>query len=327
MTDDQDIPWGLVTLPDGTILYSRKDAHDIVLVNPVTGRKTTVGKVPNAYGSEGTDGVLGLAVESTFATDRWLYIFHTSPVDNRIVRMKLTKANTLDSKSLRTLVIGIPHGKVNNGGRLRFGPDGKLYAGTGDAGDGALAQNPQNLAGKVLRLNRDGTMPADNPTRSYIWSLGHHDIQGLTFDAKNRLWALDSGTDAKDELNLIQKGGNYGWPYCEATTSRGRGGCATLGFLKPKYTWAASTCSCSGVAVIKDAIYVAAGRGARLWRLVINGNVVTDARSFLQNGYGRLRTVEPTPDGGLWLTTGNGGESDDIPNNSRNRIYRVTLNR
>lgn len=324
VADDRDIPWGVVPLPDGTILYGRKDARDIVLLNPATGTKATVGAVPNSYGGAGTDGVLGLAVSPTFAKDRWLYIFHTSPVDNRIVRMKLTSANTLDGKSLRTLVIGIPHSKVNNGGRLRFGPDGKLYAGTGDAGDGSLAQNPQNLAGKILRLNPDGSVPPDNPTRSSpIWSLGHRDIEGLAFDRTGRLWALDSGNGATDELNLIRKGGNYGWPDCEATSNRGHRGCATAGFVTPAYSWPAARCGCSAVAAIDDMLYVAAARGSRLWRLSIRTDGVTDVRSVLPGRYGRPRTVEPALDGGLWLTTANNGDTDGVPGNSTNRVYRV----
>jgi glucose/arabinose dehydrogenase len=322
VTDDRDIPWGFVPLPDGTVLYSRRGAHDIVLLNPSTGKKSTVGQVPNSYG---TDWALGLAVSPTFATDRWLYVFHTTALDSRIVRIKLTTANTLDAKSLRALVVGIPHSKVNNGGRLRFGPDGKLYAGTGDADHGSLAQNPQSLAGKVLRMNPDGGAPSDNPTRSYIWSLGHRNIEGLAFDAKGRLWAVDSGNGIADELNLIQKGGNYGWPYCEATVSRGRGGCATSGFLKPKYTWPAAQCTCGGLAVVGGAIYVAAGRDGWLWRLVIKGASVTHATALLQGRYGWLRTVEPSTDGGLWLTTSNGGQDDGVPHIIGNRIYRVAL--
>ncbi|WP_103338258.1 ricin-type beta-trefoil lectin domain protein, partial [Amycolatopsis sp. CA-126428] len=137
---DTDIPWGLVTLPDGTILYTRRDAHDIVHLNPATGAKTTVGTVPGVDNTDGEGGLLGLAIASTFASDHWLYIMHTSPSDNRIVRIKLEN-DKLTTSTEQVLLSGLLRNKFHNGGRLRFGPDGKLYASTGDAQNGDNAQN------------------------------------------------------------------------------------------------------------------------------------------------------------------------------------------
>jgi glucose/arabinose dehydrogenase len=317
---DTDIPWGLVTLPDGTILYNRRDAHDIIHLNPATGAKTTVGTVPNVDNTDGEGGLLGLAVSSNYASDHWLYIMHTSPTDNRIVRIKLDN-DVLNTGSEQILISGLLRNKFHNGGRLRFGPDGKLYATTGDAQNGDNAQNKNSLNGKVLRLNPDGGVPSDNPFGNYVWSYGHRNPQGLAFDSQGRLWEQEFGNGIMDETNLITKGGNYGWPACEGTS----GTCGTAGFIAPKHTYPTAEGSCSGIAIVRDVLYVACERGTRLYREVISGTDLTNVQQYFVGTYGRLRTVEPAPDGGLWLTTTNTGDKDSIPNNSNEKIFHITL--
>jgi glucose/arabinose dehydrogenase len=317
---DTDIPWGLVTLPDGTILYNRRDAHDIVNLNPANGAKTTVGTVPNVANTDGEGGLLGLAISSGFASDHWLYIMHTSPSDNRIVRIKLENGR-LNTGTEQILLSGILRNKFHDGGRLRFGPDGKLYASTGDAQNGDNAQNKSSLNGKVLRLNPDGSVPSDNPFGNYVWSYGHRNPQGLAFDSQGRLWEQEFGNAVMDETNLITKGGNYGWPACEGTS----GTCGTAGFIAPKKTYPTAEGSCSGIAIVRDVLYVACERGTRMYREVISGSNLTNVQVYFNGTYGRLRTVEPAPDGGLWLTTTNLGDKDSTPNNSNEKILHVTL--
>ncbi|MFB9680989.1 PQQ-dependent sugar dehydrogenase [Streptosporangium vulgare] len=317
---DTDIPWGLVTLPDGTILYSRRDADDIIRLNPATGAKTTVGTVPNVAGTDGEGGLLGLEISPTFNSDRWVYVMHTSPTDNRIVRIKLEN-DRLDTATEQILVSGILRNKYHDGGRLRFGPDGKLYASTGDAQNGDHAQNTANLNGKILRINPDGSVPSDNPFGNQVWSYGHRNPQGLAFDSQGRLWEQEFGNSVMDETNLITRGGNYGWPACEGTS----GACGTAGFIAPKRTYPTADGSCSGIAIVRDALYVACQRGTRMYRAVISGSSLTNVQTYFNGTYGRLRTVEPAPDGGLWLTTSNTGDKDSTPNNSDERILRVTL--
>jgi glucose/arabinose dehydrogenase len=317
---ETDLAWGLVTLADGSILYTRRDAHDIIRLNPATGAKTTLGTVPNVQNTDGEGGLLGLAVSADFANDRWLYIMHTSPSDNRIVRIRLD-GDTLNTGTEQILISGILRNKYHDGGRLRFGPDGKLYASTGDAQNGANAQNLNNLNGKVLRLNTDGSVPSDNPFGNYVWSYGHRNPQGLAFDSQGRLWEQEFGDGKMDETNLITKGGNYGWPACEGTS----GTCGTAGYLAPKNTYPTSEGSCSGIAIVRDVLYVACQRGTRMYRAVISGSSLTNVQSYFNGTYGRLRTVEPAPDGGLWLTTSNVGDKDSTPNNSDEKILHVTL--
>lgn len=325
VTTDTDIPWGLVTLPDGSVLYARRDAHDIVRLVPSTGAKTTVGSVPGAESTDGEGGVMGIAIASDFTADPWLYIMHSTASDNRIVRMKYA-AGTIDPASVQVLLSGILRNKYHNGGRLRFGPDGMLYASTGDAQNGDYAQRLTGtgaLNGKILRLTRTGGIPSGNPfSGSYIWSYGHRNPQGLAFDSRGRLWQQEFGNSVMDETNLVVKGGNYGWPQCEGTTGSG---CGATGLIAPKRTYPTADGSCSGLTIVRDVVYVACGRGSRLYREVISGDSLTDVQQFFVGTYGRLRTVEPTPDGGLWLTTTNQGDKDSVANNSNEKILKVSL--
>jgi glucose/arabinose dehydrogenase len=325
VTTDTDIPWGLVALPDGNILYSQRDTHDIIRLNPVTGAKTTVGNVPNVVGTDGEGGLLGIAITPNFpGTDQWLYIYHTSAADNRIVRIKYVNG-LLVNTTLEVLLSGINRSKFHNGGRLRFGPDGKLYASVGDAETGANAQNKNSLSGKILRLNPDGTRPTDNPFNNYVWSYGHRNPQGLAFDSQGRLWEQEFG-DTQDETNLIVKGGNYGWPDCEATTSRANGGCATAGYIAPKFTYSNGEGSCSGIAIVRDALYVACLFGKRMYRHEISGSSLTNVQQYFVGTYDRLRTVEPTIDGNLWMTNSDArGDKDSIPNNTSTKVFKVIL--
>ncbi|WP_235921469.1 PQQ-dependent sugar dehydrogenase [Lentzea tibetensis] len=318
---DNDVPWGLAFLPDGSGVYARRDAQDIVKITP-SGQKTTLGKVPGVSGTNGEGGLLGIELSPTFAVDHFVYIYHTASGDNRIVRAKLEN-NSLSG--YETLLTGIPRNKFHNGGRLRFGADGKLYAGTGDGQNKNNPQNKQSLGGKVLRLNPDGTPPADNPffaeggNARYVWTYGHRNVQGLAVDSQGRMWQAELGDGTMDEVNLLQKGGNFGWPGCEGTT----GSCS--GFIAPKKTFSTSSASPSGLAIVNDVLFLAALRGERLYRMTISGSSVGATTAHFEGTYGRLRTPEPAPDGSLWVTTSN-GDKDSTAGNSNTKILRVALN-
>jgi glucose/arabinose dehydrogenase len=324
ITTDTDIPWGLVTLPDGTIMYNRRDAHDIIHLNPATGAKKNLGTVPNVQSTDGEGGLTGLEINpKTFSSDHWLYIMHTSSSDNRIVRIKYDPAtDKIVTSTEQVLLSGILRNKFHDGGRLRFSPDGQfLFASTGDAQNGNNAQNKNGLNGKILRIKPDGSIPSDNPFGNAVWSYGHRNPQGLDFDSKGRLWEQEFGNSVMDETNLIQKGGNYGWPSCEGTS----GTCGTKGFIAPKHTYPVAQGSCSGITIIRDVLYVACQRGTRLYREVISGSSLTSVTQYFNGTYGRLRTVEPAPDGGMWMATSVDGDKDSTPHNSHNKIFHVSL--
>ena len=195
-----DVPWGLVFLPDGSALLSERDTARILSVS-ADGGVTEVGPVEGVQpGGEG--GLLGLAVAPD--SPETVYAYFTAAEDNRVVRMPY-RGGALGAAEV--VVDGIPKAGNHNGGRLAFGPDGKLYVSTGDASRPERAQDLDSLGGKILRLNPDGSIPADNPfDGSPVFSYGHRNVQGLAFDDDGNLWASEFGQNTWDELNLIQAG-------------------------------------------------------------------------------------------------------------------------
>ena len=276
------MPWGLIALPDGRVLYSRRDELDLVVLNPATGAKTLAGSIPNATGTNGEGGAMGLAALPGFpVADPWLYVMHSTATDNRVVRMRFANGR-VDTASLQVLLSGIARNNWHNGGRLRFGPDGKLYIAAGDAQNGSLAQSTASLNGKVLRINQDGAIPSDNPFGNAVWSYGHRNPQGLAFDAQGRLWEQEFGEGRMDETNLIVRGGNYGWPQCEGTA----GTCNVAGFIAPKRTYLVADGSCSGISIVREKLYVACQRGARLYRMDVSGSSLINQQQLLVGTHG-----------------------------------------
>ncbi len=258
----------------------------------------------------GEGGLLGLAVSPRYSRDRLVYAYYTSSEDNRIVRFRLKGPE-------RVVLGGLAASGIHNGGRIAFGPDGKLYAGVGDAGDTDLAQDRGSLNGKILRMNPNGSVPSDNPIGgSLVWSLGHRNVQGLAWDRGGRLWATEFGQNTTDEVNLIRRGRNYGWPLVE-----GRGDDAR--FVNPKVTWDTSEASPSGAAIVRGRLYVAALRGERLWSIRLNGARAGRPRALLSGRYGRLRTVVRAPGGGLWVATSN-QDGRGAPRSGDDRIIRFS---
>jgi glucose/arabinose dehydrogenase len=307
---DFDVPWGLAFLPDGSALLSERDSARILRVTE-TGRVTEVGTVAGVVpGGEG--GLLGIAVPADSAD--MLYAYFTAAEDNRIVRMPYLNGTLGDAE---VIIDGIPKAGNHNGGRVTFGPDGMLYVGTGDASESMRAQDLESLGGKILRLNPDGTVPADNPfDDSPVFSYGHRNVQGLAFDDDGNLWASEFGQNTWDELNLIQAGENYGWPLVEGIGNDDR-------FVDPLAQWSTSEASPSGIAYVRDTVFMAALRGERLWQVPVRDGVAGTPADFAVGEYGRLRHVEAAPDGSLWVLTSNTFRGD--PRDGDDRILRVTL--
>lgn len=317
-----DLGWAVDFLPNGNALVTERDRFEILLVTP-SGQKTTLGKVPGAVGTNGEGGLLGLAISPNWSSDHAVYVYHTASGDNRIVKMTYD-GTTLSSTSTPVLT-GLSKNQYHNGGRIKFGPDGKLYATVGDAKTSANAQNKSSLNGKILRINPDGSAPSDNPffatggNARYVYSYGHRNPQGLAWDSRGQLWAAEFGESSQDELNLIQKGGNYGWPSCEGT----QGSCS--GFIAPKKTWSTSQAGPSGIEIVNDWIYIAAVTGQQLFATQINaaGTGVGTVSSLFSGRWGRLRSVTKTPDGGLWVTSTNNDKLGGSPNTIDNVIVRL----
>jgi glucose/arabinose dehydrogenase len=297
-----EVPWGLTFLPDGDALVAERDTGRILRVSARRAPAREVYRVPGVI-AVGEGGLLGLALSPRYADDRLVYAYHTAADDNRIVRFRL------DGGTPEVVFDGITEATFHNGGRIAFGPDGMLYVGTGDAGETASSQDPDDPNGKILRLTPDGDPAPGNPTAgSPVYSLGHRNVQGLAWDAKGRLWATEFGQNRLDEVNLIQPGRNYGWPEVE-----GRGGTAGGRFTDPVVTWSPAQASPSGAAILGDTLYVAALRGERLWTVPLRDGTTGRPRAELVGRYGRLRTVAVAPDGALWLTTSNTGGNRSTP--------------
>jgi glucose/arabinose dehydrogenase len=311
------IPWGTYWMPDGqTALVTERDDFRVWKVTP-SGTKTQVGTVPNAVTTNGEGGLLGVAADPNWSTNHYVYFMHTASEGNRVVRMTY---NGTSLSGYTILLQGIKKNQYHNGGRLAFGPDGYLYASTGEAQTPDLAQDKNSLNGKILRMTTDGKPAPGNPFGNYVYSYGHRNPQGLAFDRSGRLWEAEFGNSKFDELNLIKPGANYGWPTCEGT-------CSTSGMTNPKATWPVNQASPSGIAIVRNVVYMAALRGERLWRIPINGDSesVGTPTSYYVGTYGRLRTVTKVPGADqLWLSTtncdNNGGAAD-----GSDKIFRISI--
>ncbi|MFJ1845079.1 PQQ-dependent sugar dehydrogenase [Streptomyces sp. NPDC088146] len=311
------IPWGTYWMPDGkTALTTERDSFKVFKVTS-GGTRTQVGTVPNAVTTDGEGGLLGVAVDPKWSTNHYVYFMHTASEGNRVARM------TYDGSSLggyTVLLQGIKKSRYHNGGRLAFGPDGYLYASTGEAQTPDLAQDKNSLNGKILRMTTDGKPAPGNPFGNYVYSYGHRNPQGLAFDRNGRLWEAEFGDSKKDELNLIKPGKNYGWPVCE-------GACSTTGMTDPKKTWTVSEASPSGIAIVRNVIYMAALKGERLWRVPISGDTenLGTPTAYYVGTYGRLRTVTKVPgQDQLWLSTTNCDNKGNEPDGS-DKLFRISI--
>lgn len=311
-------PWSIAFHGEAA-LVSERDSARIVEITP-TGGVREVARIDGVRpGGEG--GLLGLAVH-----DGMLYTYFTSDdftsddgarSENRIERRPIAgDPGALALGDAETVLDGIPAAGNHNGGRIAFGPDGMLYATTGDAGDRGSAQDPGALSGKILRLTPDGAVPDDNPfPGSPVYTLGHRNPQGIAWTEDGTMYASEFGQDTWDELNEIVAGGNYGWPEVEGIAGR-------EGFVDPVQQWAPSTASPSGIAVMDDEIVIANLRGERL-RIVPLADTAT---AFEMHGgaYGRLRDAVVAPDGSVWVLTNNTDGRGD-PRDGDDHVLRLDL--
>ncbi|WP_224026434.1 PQQ-dependent sugar dehydrogenase [Arthrobacter sp. NicSoilC5] len=297
-----DTPWAAVFLPDGTAVISERGTALLKAVRD--GAAPTLGKVPDVAPA-GEGGLLGLALSPHFEADHSLYAYTTTGEDNRVVRLTVERGadGSLTLGRPQTVFTGIPKAGTHNGGRIRFGPDGFLYVGTGDAQRREQAQDPAALGGKILRLTPDGAPAPGNPFGNAVYSLGHRNVQGLAWDEAGRLWSTEFGPDVDDELNLILPGANYGWPDVTGAPHR-------AGFEDAKVVWPSTReSSPSGLEISGGTAYLGALRGERLWTVPLKGTDTGQPVAYFTGQYGRIRDVIRAPNGSLWMLT-NGKNPD-----------------
>ncbi len=302
-----DSPWQIAFLPSQSgrqsALLTSRDRGIIYRVDVPqeasgTAQRADFARVPDVnHGGEG--GLLGIALSPDYASDQLAFVYRTGDFSNQVL-------STRDFRSFETVIDDIPRGRIHNGGRLVFGPDGALYVGTGDAGQRENSQNPKSLGGKILRYD-----PARGKTA--VYSLGHRNVQGLAFTDRGELWATELGPDRDDEFQRIFEGGNYGWPDA---TGYGTVDISGVPSRPANHVWESTAdCSPSGLAIHGSTAFVAALRGQRLWIVSLPQGLSTDPAAPVPRGPlpqldppefqgARLRDVAVTPDGkSLWMIT------------------------
>ncbi|HEV8404390.1 MAG TPA: PQQ-dependent sugar dehydrogenase [Nitrososphaera sp.] len=316
LAENLEVPWAIDVAEDGRLFFTERSGRIRVIENG------TLLKDPAAFinvEQNGESGLLGLVLHPNFTENHLLYVYHTysngSSVFNKV--LMLTER---DNKIINSIVIidGIPAADRNDGGRIKFGPDGKLYIATGDARQPELAQNAGSLAGKILRLNPDGTIPDDNPFEgSPVYSYGHRNIQGLAWHpVTGELYASEHGDEGNDEINLIKPGANYGWPIEDCNAQR---------FQKPVVCFNPAIAP-SGIAIAgsdrlgyKNDILLAALKAKQL-RLV---ELPTDSERNILTGFGRIRDIVEASDGSLYVTTSN-RDGRALPEQGDDKILKIT---
>jgi glucose/arabinose dehydrogenase len=327
------VPWSIVFAPDGRMLFTERPGRVRVFEQNRL-RPEPLVVIPDVE-SKAESGLMGLTLHPRFAENHFLYLayaYNRNGVHVRVVRFRETGGGVADRK---LIIEGIPAAQYHAGTRLGFGPDGKLYVTTGDAAQRELAQKLDSLAGKTLRLNDDGTVPADNPfvaqagARAEIWSYGHRNSQGLDWQpGTNLMFQTEhgpSGFDGPgggDEVNIVERGKNYGWPLVHHRDGR-------AGLESPLIEYTPALAPASGVFYRGAALpqfrhnfFFGALRGEALVRVELDGRRVVAQERMLEGKYGRIREVAQGPDGAIYFSTSN-RDGRGNPSKDDDRIMRL----
>ena len=306
-----DTPWSMTFLPNNDMLLTERSGNVKRLGQdgktfPIAGVRET---------SEG--GLLGIVLDPEFEQNDRLYLYMTTEQSGQLENRIDTYALKDDQLTYQqTILAGIPAASNHNGGGIAFGPDGKLYVTTGDAAQDHLAQDKNSLAGKILRLNKDGSVPADNPFGNYVWSYGHRNPQGIAWDEQGRMWSVEHGPSGfggtgQDELNLIEKAANYGWPTVtgDKTAQDMREPVIHSG---PSETWAPAA-----LVYYDGSLYFAGLRGQSLYQAKINDDASVSLMRHFSGLYGRLRAVARNDQNLFFSTSNRDGRGSPADNDDR----------
>lgn len=317
VAENLDTPWEIEFIAD-----SSGNENGEILLTERGGRFLKIGNDQRVYEIQGVKaagegGLLGLTKHPDFSTNHFIYLYYTTTNENQTENKVERYTFVNDELANRKIIIeGIAGATNHDGGRIAFGPDGLLYIATGDAQEEKLSQDTTSLNGKILRVKDDGGIPEDNPFGNAVYSYGHRNVQGLAWDKDGRLWATEHGRSGIrsgfDELNLIEKGLNYGWPEIAGDEFQ-EGMTAPVIHSGSSTTWAPS-----GMTYLNDSLFFAGLRGQGIYQAKLDGENVTTLIKHFDETYGRIRTVKLGPDGYLYILTnntdgrGNPKENDDI---------------
>lgn len=325
VAENLNIPWAMDISEQNALYFTQRPGTVRVIKNGQLIQEPLI-TFSSPFVSEGEGGLLGLALDPDFISNRYIYVLYTYKENNqyynRVVRLhEYNNRATVD----KVILDKIPASLNHNGGRIKIGPDKKLYITVGDADQPELAQDINSLAGKILRIELDGSIPQDNPIpNSPVYSLGHRNPQGITWDQNNNMYITEHGPIAHDEINKIQPGGNYGWPLVA-----GKQEASLIQTIKPLLDSGDETFAPSGITFINEGplqgrLLVATLRGKQLLSILPDeeGVEVLEIDSFLNNEFGRLRDVILASDGSIYIATSN-RDGRGIPDRTDDKIIRL----
>ncbi|TSC90340.1 MAG: quinoprotein glucose dehydrogenase [Microgenomates group bacterium Gr01-1014_5] len=308
-TTNLNVPWEINFLPDGKIFVTEREGR----VLEISGKdKKEVLKL-NDVVQEGEGGLLGMTQHPQHEKNGYTYLYYT--YQNQGLKNKVVRYSHLEDslQDVRVIIDNIPGNSNHNGGRIKFGPDDKLYITTGDSQNPSTAQNLNSLAGKILRLNDDGSVPPDNPfSGSPVYSYGHRNPQGLAWDEGGKLWATEHGKTGEDEVNLIETGKNYGWPEISGTQK-------SEGLVEPFIQSGTTTWAPSGALSTNNKLYFSGLKGESIFEVDLK---TREVKEFFKNKFGRIRAIEKGPDGSFYFLTNN-RDGRGTPTPDDDRIIRV----
>jgi aldose sugar dehydrogenase len=324
-----EVPWSIVWAPDGRMIFTERPGRVRVFENGKL-RPQPLYTVPDVE-SRGEAGLMSLALHPKFASNKLLYLSYAYLAGGLRVRVLRFREDGNGLTDRKVIIEDLPAARAHAGCRLRFGPEGKLYITVGDATDRTLAQQLNSLAGKILRLNDDGTVPADNPfvnrsdARPEIWAYGSRNAQGIDFQpGTNLLFETEhgpSGFDGPgggDEVNIIERGKNYGWPVVHHRESQ-------AGMESPLLEYTPACAPASGTFYrgpvfpqFKGNFFFGCLRGTRIIRVTLDGRRVVSQENLLEGKYGRIRDIAEGPDGFIYFSTSNrDGRGSPAPDDDR----------
>lgn len=328
IVENLDTPWAIAFLPseDGSInmlVTERKGTVRLVEGDKLQDQPVAI---INNSKEIGEGGLLGITLHPDFLSNNFVYLYYTyrssgNNTLNRVVRYTYQDKRLINEE---IIVDNIPGASNHNGGRIKFGPDKLLYIATGDAQEPSKAQDKNSLAGKLLRVTDEGGIPSANPFNSLIYSFGHRNVQGLTWDSSNNLWATEHGRSGIqsgfDELNLIEVGKNYGWPDIEGDKTR-------QGMeVAKRHSGATNTWAPSGAAYFNNSIYFSGLRGQALYQAILERENVIDLKEHFKGEFGRIREVILGPNNMLYITTSN-RDGRGNPTQQDDRVIRINPNK